>query len=233
MELYEYGGQCSVLLTVKSPRVIGNRKYAENEPHTLLKDVNVVLAYEDTTTEQSAEKPLLATRFGRPSQIGVGKLPFTQKMWDLMFTKQQTELQRTYYEGRKIDQNSIFYTEYDMVDGAIFVYDESFQPLNFVKVDESRLKIEAEPQTLVYVFYQGLIEKAAYSFEVPHFGYFDLQITATGNKDKRTSTTFLHFPAVSLISVPTVELSNGGSIANSNLIFDVIYKGQKEPVIAL
>lgn len=233
MELYEYGGQCSVLLTVKSPRIIGNRKYAENEPYTLLKDVNVVLAYEDTTTEQSAEKPLLATRFGRPSQIGVGKLPFSQKMWDLMFTKQQDKSSRTYYETRKVDQDSIFYTEYDIVDGAIFVYDGNFQPLEFTKIDDSRLKVDVEPQIAVSVFYQGLIEKAAYSFEVPHFGYFDLQITATGNKDKRTSTAFLHFPAVSLISVPTVELSNGGSIANSNLVFDVIYKGQEEPIIAL
>ena len=233
MELYEYGGQCSVLLTVKSPRVIGDRNYAENEPYTLLKDVNVVLAYEDTTTEQSAVKPLLATRFGRPSQIGVGKLPFSKKIWDLMFTKQEDKSSRTYYETRKVDQNSIFYTEYDIVDDIIFVYDKNFQPLSFTKIDDSRLKIDVEPQTAVSVFYQGLIEKVAYSFEVPHFGYFDLQITATGNKDKRTSTAFLHFPAVSLISVPTVELSNGGSIANSNLIFDVIYKGQNEPVIAL
>lgn len=233
MELYEYGGQCSVLLTVKSPRVIGDHNYAENEPYTLLKDVNVVLAYEDTTTEQSAVKPLLATRFGRPSQIGVGKLPFSKKIWDLMFTKQEDKSSRTYYETRKVDQNSIFYTEYDIIDDIIFVYDRNFQPLSFTKIDDSRLKIDVEPQTAVSVFYQGLIEKVAYSFEVPHFGYFDLQITATGNKDKRTSTAFLHFPAVSLISVPTVELSNGGSIANSNLIFDVIYKGQKEPVIAL
>jgi hypothetical protein len=80
------------------------------------------------------------------------------------------------------------------------------------------------------VFYQIECEGDKYSFEVPSYGYFSVEVFMKGNTNKISNDVYMHFDALSLATVPNFNIMNGG-ILNTPLVFNIIYSKQEEPII--
>jgi hypothetical protein len=70
----------------------------------------------------------------------------------------------------------------------------------------------------------------SYSFEIPYYAYFSIEIFAKGNSNKSTQSIYMNFDAASIASVPNFNILNGG-LLNTPLVFKLIYQNQKEPIV--
>lgn len=219
--VYEYGGIADVLLRFKVEKEVGGVHYAANEPYTFLKDVTIQFQYEQTNAQSNARKPVFATNDGRPLQLIINGVPLTQKIANLVLTSDKnSSYMRTRRERVICDTNGDLQLRYESF-GDIFVYDKNME----------RIIDNYTPNEEYLVFYQQEVKQGdKYSFEVPFYPYFELDIFMKGNTNKITNDIYMHFDAASLASVPNFNIVNGG-ILNTPLVFNLIYVNQEEPII--
>lgn len=219
--VYEYGGIADVLLRFKIEKEVGGVHYAANEPYTFLKDVTIQFQYEQTNAQSNARKPVFATNDGRPLQLIINGVPLTQKIANLVLTNSKnTSYMRTRRERVICDSNGKLNLCYES-NGEIFVYNTNME----------RVTDNYSPNEEYLVFYQQEVEQGdKYSFEVPFYPYFELDIFMKGNTNKITNDIYMHFDAASLASVPNFNIMSGG-ILNTPLVFNLIYVNQEEPII--
>ena len=231
MYVYEIGSPCQVMISVNSERTIGGKQYSAGMPYTILKDVNVSLLYENVTSEQNAKVPIFAARNARPYQLNISNLPLKKKVFDLMLTEDRGD---TYIKTWEVvNPATEFYVSKQIEQSKpVFVLDADGNLLEVQSISGSRVILKEGIPEFISYFYRSETA-SSYSFEVPQFGYFSLDIHTVGNIDKNTSKCFMNFPAVSLISNPSFDFSKGANIANTNLTFDIIYNRQPQPTIIL
>lgn len=219
--VYEYGGIADVLLRSKIEKEIGGVHYAANEPYTFLKDVTIQFQYEQTNAQNSGRKPIFAANNGRPFQLVINGVPLTQKIANLVLTNDRnTTYKRTRRERIVCNENGELNLCYESV-GEIFVYNANME----------RVLDNFTPHEEYLVFYQQEIAYGdKYSFEVPLYPYFELDVFMKGNTNKIANDIYMHFDAASLASVPNFNIVSGG-ILNTPLVFNLIYVNQEEPII--
>lgn len=231
MYVYEVGSPCEVMLSVNSDRIIGGKQYKTGMPYTILNDVNVSLLYENITSEQNAKVPIFTSRNARPYQLNISNLPLKKKVFDLMLTEDRGDIYVKTWE--KVSPAVEFYVSKKIEqDKPVFVLDTESNLLEIQSISGSKVVLKSGIPEFISYYYRSEAA-SSYSFEVPQFGYFSLDIHTTGNIDKATSRCFMSFPAVSLISNPTFDFSKGANIASTNLTFDIIYNRQLQPTIIL
>ena len=219
--IYEFGGVADVLLRVKSDRTIAGNTYNENEPYTVLKDVTVQFIYDQIGKQADAKRSVYSSNFGRPSQLIINGVPLTQKIANLIMTNEDNTYIRTRKEIIQC-KNGKLSTNYTPIENSMFIFDKNMQ-----KVDNASSFVEGEEYL---VFYQEECSGDKYSFEVPTYGYFSVEIFVKGNTNKITNDIYMHFDALSLATVPNFNIMNGG-ILNTPLVFNIIYTNQEEPII--
>lgn len=220
--VYEFGGVADVLLRVKSERTIADTTYSANEPYTMLKDVTVQFIYEQINKQADSKRSVYSANAGRPVQIAIGGVPLTQKVANLILTHENIT---TYQRTRKeiiVCENEELNTCYEALPGTKFIFNK-----NMSRVNESGPFINGEEYL---VFYQTEAQGDKYSFEVPSYGYFSIDIFIKGNTNKITNDVYMHFDALSLATVPNFNIMSGG-ILNTPLVFNIIYVHQDEPII--
>lgn len=218
-KVYEFGGIADVLLRFKTETEVNGVHYAVNEPYTFLKDVTVQFQYEQTTSQNSGKKSVFATNEGRPTQLIINGVPLTQKIANLVLTHcADASYTRTRRERIICDADGQLPLRHAHV-GEIFSYDNSMNRVNNWQPGEEYL-----------VFYEEQLTGDKYSFEVPYYPYFTLDIFMKGNTNKISNDVYMHFDAASLASVPNFNIVNGG-ILNTPLVFNLIYVNQEDPII--
>lgn len=228
--VYEYGGIADVLLRLKIEKEIDGVHYAANEPYTFLKDVNIQFTYEQNDKQSNAKKPVMSFNSGRPSQLIITGLPLTKKIANLILTQNNTSYKRTRRERIFCTTDGELSINYDALPGSFFVYDASFNRVEANSYNSNIIKGNFLEEQEYLVFYQEELVGDKYSFEVPFYPYFALDIFMKGNTDKITNDVYMHFDAASLVSVPNFNIINGG-ILNTPLVFNLIYINQEEPII--
>jgi len=230
-DIYEFGGVADVLLKFKTDLEVCGTHYLTGEPYTYLKDVNIRFGYSQQDSLATARKNVLSANSARPNQISIGNVPFSQKIADLMLTRDEATL---YSEARKntisCEKDGELIATGLPIEGTVFVYDKSFIRQEVNGIDNSIIHGNFEVGNTYLVFYQELATGAKYSFEVPHYPYFQADIFMKGNVNKITNDVYMHFDALSLISVPNFNIISGGML-NTPLVFNVIYQSQPEPII--
>lgn len=230
-KLYELGSVVDILIKPNTDTVIGNKTYKANEPYTVLKDVSVGLIYEQISSDITAKKPINSSQKARPYQITINDIQLTQKILDLILTRiENTDYIRTIKEICIAEKNSIYLNNEPIKD--LFIYDKSGSAVRVDNIEDNIVSGNFNDGESYLVFYESKIDNVIYSFEMPHYPYFTLEINGKGNTDKNTSSIYCKFPAVSLVSIPNINFINE-DILNSPLIFNIIYQNQKEPIIVL
>ena len=220
--VYEFGGVADVLLRVKSERTIADTTYSANEPYTMLKDVTVQFVYEQINKQADSKRPVYSANAGRPVQLAIGGVPLTQKIANLILTHENAS---SYQRTRKeivMCENEQLNTCYQALPDTKFIFNK-----NMARVHESGPFINGEEYL---VFYQTEEQGDKYNFEVPSYGYFSVEIFMKGNTNKITNDVYMHFDALSLVTVPNFNIMSGGML-NTPLVFNIIYINQDEPII--
>ena len=229
--LYEFGGTADVLIKCKTARTIDGTEYKEGEPYTLLKDVRIQLDYEQHTAGSSAKKPIMSSIDGRPYRLTIGGIPLTRKITNLMLTNTNNEYEYTqrdivtcWEDGQLQLSHKVLYAD------NVFCYDDDFNRIDVVSVDESLVNGNFAKDNNYLVFYTTTDNGNAYKFEIPHYAHFSIEIFAKGNTDKQTNNIYMNFDAAALITVPSFNILSGG-LLNTPLVFELIYQYQKEPIV--
>lgn len=229
--IYEFGGIADILIKLKIDKEINGVTYQAGEPYTFLKDVVINFNYQQQDSLATAKTNVLSANSGRPSQIVVSNIPFTQKIADLMLTRDTTTIyNRTRREMVTCEKDGELLLSYQPNDSIVFVYDKNFNRVTVNNMHGTILYGQFVAETNYLVFYQELAAGNKYSFEIPFYPYFQADIFMKGNTNKITNGVYMHFDALSLVSVPNFNIISGGML-NTPLVFNVIYKGQPEPII--
>ena len=228
--IYEFGGIADVLLRLKVEKEIGGVHYAVNEPYTFLKDVNIQFNYEQKDKNVSGKKMTYSFNDGRPNQLIVTGLPLTQKIANLILTQDNTTYKRTRREKIFCTTEGQLLINHEALPDSFFVYDSSFNRIDGIVYSDGVLRGSFAAEQDYLVFYQEQMSGDKYSFEVPLYPYFALDIFMKGNTNKITNDVYMHFDAASLVSVPNFNIVNGG-ILNTPLVFNIVYVNQEEPII--
>ena len=218
--IYEFGGVADILLRVKSERTIANTTYHANEPYTMLKDVSIQMIYEQETKQGNGARSVYSTNSGRPSQLIIGGVPLTQKVANLILTNNNTTYSRTHKEIINYKAGTDLKLRHKSLDGSIFIFNHEMEHVKYEDMTDGEY----------LVFYQTECEGDKYSFEVPSYGYFSVEVFMKGNTNKISNDVYMHFDALSLATVPNFNIMNGG-ILNTPLVFNIIYNKQEEPII--
>ena len=230
-KIYEFGGVADVIIRCNSERTIGGIKYAEGEPYTCLKDVTVQLSYEQHAVETSGSKTVVSHRDGRPYQIIINNVPVTKKICNLILTSDKNEHTQTIKQVISCEQEGRLLLPQPAVNKPVYCYINEFDQIPVVlNMQTNELEGEFVVGQQYLVFYEIAIVGDSYSFEIPSYGWFSVEIYAKGNIDKTTNTAYMHFSAASLIAVPALNIINGG-LFSTPLIFRLIYQNQPEPII--
>lgn len=237
-KLYEFGGTADVILKSRIEQTINGVTYAANEPYTVFKDVSVELQYDSYTTNGAggiSNKTNLSIRQGQPTKIALFGCPLTDKVCNLIFTQ---EKETTYTETCHktlvcLEDGKLHLTTSNIQ--SMFVYDDEYNKVGVFAASD--IAEQCVTGNFVagrrYLVFQTLVKTGKiYKFDMPIYPYFSLEIIGKGNTDKKTSGVYLNFDAVSLVSTPALDIISGGML-NAPLVFDIIYKNQKEPVIVL
>ena len=230
--VYEYGGIADILLRMKVEKEINGVHYEVNEPYTFLKDVSVQLIYDQKESSSGAKRPVLSSNDGRPLQLIVNGVPLSQKVANLILTNDNTTYKRTKRERIVCKQLGKLFIQFESKI-KVFVYDSNLNKISNIYVESSNGQIihgpfDVDREYLVFYEYESTGDK--YSFEIPHYPYFIVEIFMKGNTNKVTNDVYMRFDAASLVSVPNFNIINGG-ILNTPLVFNLIYTNQEEPII--
>lgn len=230
-DIYEFGGIADILIKFKIDKEVNGMTYQAGEPYTFLKDVNINFVYQQQDSLATAKKNVLSSNSGRPTQIVVNNVPFTQKIADLMLTRDKTTMyNRARRETVCCDKQGQIMLTHQPNNNTIFIYDNNFNKIQVNEVEECIVYGDFIQDTNYLVFYQELATGNKYSFEIPFYPYFEVDIFMKGNTNKITNGVYMHFDALSLVSVPNFNIISGGML-NTPLVFNVIYQGHPEPII--
>lgn len=230
-KLYEFGGIVDILIKPNIDMFIGDKTYKANEPYTILKEVEAELIYEQISSDIAAKKSISSSQSARPYQISINGIQLTQKVLDLILTRTKNQVYSRTIKEKCIAENNLIYLNNDSIKN-LFIYDKSGSAIDIDNINGNTISGNFDEGEEYLVFYELDINSIIYSFELPHYPYFTLEIMGSGNADKSTSSIYCKFPAVSLINIPNINFTNDG-LLNSPLVFKVIYQNQKEPIIVL
>ena len=229
--IYEFGGIANVLIRCKTAQTICGKSYKPHEPYTLLKDVYVNYTYEQKDSMSAAKKPVLSANSGRPTQITISKVPLTQKIANLVLTADDNSFyNKTRMETVNCLTNGELFVNYKPIDGTLYVYDQEMNLIEGVVLQEQTIHGAFVADSKYMVFYEELAAGDKYTFEIPYYPYFEIDVFIKGNTNKISNDVFMHFDAVSLVAVPNFNIYEGG-ILNTPLVFNVIYTHQEEPFV--
>lgn len=229
-DLYEFGGQCDVIVRSAYGTKINGVTYAENEPYTILKDVFVRLDYDSTESGATAKTNITASHAGYPDAISISNVQLTSKICDLIATNNNNVSCISKYYEAESDGRAIYLPEEPIKD-SVFIYYKGKRQEGFVVTDTAIYCDYFVPGEKYLVFYDVPMN-TSYDFEIPHYPYFALDIIAKGNTNKRSENCYMKFPATALVAVPVFDLVNG-SILNVPLKFICIYRNQKKPYFCI
>lgn len=231
--LYEYGGIANVLIKTNVETEIGGKVYKAGEPYTMLKDVYVVLGYEQATTPIAAKKPVSSSQSARPYRITITNITLTKKVANLILTKCVDDtFTRTIIEKAYPIDGELYLANEIAANTPVFVYDSSGAAVSVKDSTANTIVADFENDQEYTVYYSIAATGTKYKFEIPHYPYFTFEIEGKGNKDKLTNSVYFKFPAVSLVTVPNLDLVYDG-ILSTPLVCDLIYQYQEEPTIVM
>lgn len=229
--IYEFGGIANILIRCKTAQTICGKSYKPHEPYTLLKDVYVNYTYEQKDSASNAKKPVLSANSGRPTQITVSKVPLSQKVANLVLTADDNSFyKKTHMENVNCLVEGELFVNYRPIAETLFVYDEAMNLIEGVSAQDQTIHGTFTKGEKYLVFYEELAAGNKYSFEIPYYPYFEVDVFIKGNTNKISNDVFMHFDAVSLAAVPNFNIYEGG-ILNTPLVFNVIYAHQEEPFV--
>lgn len=230
-KVYEIGGSADVFIKLKMPITINNLSYQPNETYTILKDVVVDLDYNQNSSNVAAKSPIISAQNAKPSQINIYNVPFTQKICNLIMSLKPQKTYNKTEESICICEDGQIYLPYTPVQNSVFIYDKQHNRLSDFEIEGDYIICDNFVDNEQYrVIYQRTINVNLFGLEVPHYPYFSLEIQGKGNNDKISSNMFMLFDSVSLVTVPNMNFTNNG-IMNTPLVFDIVYRGQQEPII--
>lgn len=224
--LYEFGSVCDVVIRCNSVRTIGNKTYAANEPYTMLKDVYCSLGYRSNNSSAEAKQNIGASRDGIIDSITISNIELTEKLCNLIAIKKQEKTTKGIYYLGVAEDGKIFLPS-TPCDDNIFVYDEESNKIENVIYQDGCLIGAFNNYQNYNIFYNVLISNS-FSFEVPTYGYFSLEIYGKGNNDKKTDDIYIKIPAASLVSIPNFDFTSG-QVLNVPLQFVCIHHRQEQP----
>ena len=222
--LYEYGNSCDVIIRCNIERVIEGKTYAAGEPYTILRDVFCSLVYKSNAAESRDVKNSIANREARPDMINLSNVVLSDKILNLIATKQPASKTLVHVEYRA--DKGVFYLPETSCSSVVYAYDSDLNPVN-CRIDGDKVVGDFIENEVYTIFYEKELSKS-FDFITPHYGHFSLEIVAKGNTDKNTSSMYMSFPAVSLMSMPVFNLRND-NILSAPLQFECVYKSQKNP----
>ena len=225
MKTYKLGNKTKCIIRSFSAGRIGEQemKY-DNQPYTVLKDVEASLTFVDKNISSKTTFVDLSYNIDSLQEINISNVELNDKILNLIFLKSEAKLVSKVENQIADDNNLIYLTPIANEVYQVFIYNsngELDKAIGTHNTDEPI--IVSEPNKDYLVCYQYEANKG-YSLDKPENMYFTLDLLVTGNKEDNTSDMNIHVEKCAL-KIDKNMYFNQHSNAD-DLIFTVLDTGE-------
>lgn len=198
MKEYQLGNKVTCIVRAYTPGQIGQTilQY-QNEPYTILKDLNAVFSFRDESAAAMAGSSRHAYyNSSELSQVRLMDVHLTDRVFAMLFQSRDDGL-CSHIENVNSDKNGKVYltTDQDNI-YQVFIYKED-SSLEKAYGQIAPSDIEVTPNGTFLVIYQTLKNKVL-TLDTPQNRYFSLDFICEGNTDEITSSTYIHVEKVGI-----------------------------------
>ena len=227
MKTYQIGNKVTCIVRSYCPSIIGQvqTKY-NNEPYTILKDVNVSLSFTEVEKNATSGNKLRQLHYNSSglNQVRISNIHLTNKILNMLF-ESYDQGTKTHFESVIAQDNKLYLSTQENTIYQVFVYDENenmIKAVGTLEVIEGAITLPEttlEEESAYLVVYQTLGNNSV-RLSGPNNTYFTLDLICEGNTDEETAPTYIHIQKAGLRADKSLYFSK--AINAVDLTFNVI-----------
>lgn len=205
MKTYRLGNKVNCIIRASFDGMkIGNQELIENQPYTILKDVEANLTFASKESQGKAVFNALYYEQDVLSEVHISNVELNNKILDLIFSIPKEEEENNpkchCFINRDSDNQGKVYLDHSETVTDIFVFDENGLNKSIQSWDGSKpLQLAANKNYLIVYSYKG--SKKLF-LEKSNNAYFTLDLCLLGNKSEDTNdqecNSFIHIEKCAL-----------------------------------
>lgn len=205
METYKLGNKINCIIRAYSSGNIGSTEILwDNQPYSILKDVNATIRFSDRNKDSSqGVKNLLSYNISEVDALNISNVLLTNKILDLLFEDSQEKLCTVTKDIVSTSDKKIYLTSPKDEIYQVFIFNEDGleQALGEHNIVEPIMVDNANSSYLAIYSYNG---NKAVSFSSPKNLYLTLDLELIGNVNDETSKMWIHLDKCSISANKTL-----------------------------
>lgn len=226
--LIEIGSSGTVILKFHTKTCINNKTYEAGEPYIFLRDVNVLIRYDNNLKTATDKRLVGAYSDIFPTSINISGASFSRRLAALLSTLSEekesfniSEMKIIRAEDGDGEDNYFFIDNLNAAE-SVYIYDEDFEKITDFNIEDGMIEsAHFEAGKRYTVFFSSERVGAKFDLKKPHTSYMSMEIQGIGNINKETKMIKMFFDKVALNSVINFNFIEDG-IINAPLEFLVI-----------
>lgn len=199
METYKLGNKINCIIRAYSSGNIGSTEILwDNQPYSILKDVNATIRFSDRSKDSSqGVKNLLSYNISEVDSLNISNVLLTNKILDLLFEDSQEKLCTVTKDIVSTSDKKIYLTSPKDEIYQVFIFNEDGleQAFGEHNIAEPIMVDNANSSYLAIYSYNG---NKAVSFSSPKNLYLTLDLELVGNVNDETSKMWIHLDKCSI-----------------------------------
>ena len=221
MKTYQIGNKVTCIIRSFVPSLIGDvQTQYDNEPYTILKDVNVSLTFNDVEKNARDGERVRQLNYNASelNQVRITNVQLTNKVLGMLFNGYEDGL-KSHCDAVEADEDGhIYLSVSDDTIYQVFIYNADEEMIQaYGEKDPS--EIELTPFESYLIVYQTIGIKSL-QLNSPVNTYFTLDLICEGNTDEVTSPTYVHIHKAGLRSEKSLYFNR--TLNAVDLTFNVI-----------
>lgn len=227
MKTYQIGNKVTCIIRSYCPSIIGEvqTKY-DNEPYTILSDVNVSLSFTEVEKNATSGNRLRQLHYNDSglNQVRISNIHLTNKILNMLF-ESYDQGTKSHFESVIAQDNKLYLSTQEDTIYQVFVYDENetmIKAVGTLEVIDGAITLPEttlEEEGAYLVVYQTLGNNSV-RLNGPNNTYFTLDLICEGNTDEETAPTYIHIQKAGLRADKSLYFSK--TINAVDLTFNVI-----------
>lgn len=222
MNTYKLGNKVNCIIRAFTAGKLGQEEMTyDNQPYTILKDIEVDINYSSTQRNISRNQNLITYDVDYVSSITLSNIKITDKILNLIYgDNPDIKLANTFANFNADENGQIFLSILPDTIYQVFIYDNTGQlEMAYGELNTSVPLIVQKPGQNYVICYSYECSKSVCLDRPVHY-YVSLDLEVLGNINDETNTMWLHLDKCSLI--PDKHLSFNGVSNTIDLSFNVL-----------
>lgn len=221
MNTYKIGNKVNCIIRAFTAGTLGQEEMLyNNQPYTIVKDIEVHLNYSHTSKSVSQTQNLLTYDVDYASSVTLSNIKLTDKILKLIYGKNEDKLANTFIQLASDDDGKIFLSSLPEQIYQVFIYNKQSQLEVAYGSLDTTTPLQVQLPNSTYLICYSYVCEISVCLDRPTNCYVTLDLEVLGNINDETNTMWLHLDKCALI--PDKQLRFNGINNSVDLTFNIL-----------